>query len=423
LEVPRPTLEVLERTRRGEVIDPADITALVGAWTTGAASDAQMAAWCATAGIRGASYEVAKALAEGLLAGGDRLELASLGPTTDIRSTGGVGDSALIFAASAVAASLGVIVASTGARGLSFTGGILDALEAIPGMRVDVTLEEYVLQARNFGIVIAEPGDRLVPGERRLADLRESTATAEGDTLVAVSAAVRAVSGGSTTVVVEAPGGSGGLLADTQHAAAAADLITRLGADWHRRVHAEATLRAVPLAGAAGPGLEIVAGASVLLGEGDPHLVDRVAALAGRAAEESGVLDTGGADAARAAIADGRALATAERWVEAQGGDPAALSEPDLILTCLLKRELVASHAGSVDHVDAAGIGTAVRWLGGGRLDPDQVLDHAVGVQMLVGPGESVEVGQTLAIVHASDDWLAGRAEELLGDAWVITGA
>jgi thymidine phosphorylase len=51
------------------------------------------------------------------------------------------------------------------------------------------------------------------------------------------------------------------------------------------------------------------------------------------------------------------------------------------------------------------------------------VLDHAVGVQMLVGPGESVEVGQTLAIVHASDDWLAGRAEELLGDAWVITGA
>ena len=109
--------------------------------------------------------------------------------------------------------------------------------------------------------------------------------------------------------------------------------------------------------------------------------------------------------------------------MEAQGGDPAALSEPDLILTCLLKREVVAAHAGSVDHVDAAGIGTAVRWLGGGRLDPDQVLDHAVGVQMLVGPGESVEVGQTLAIVHASDDWLAGRAEELLGDAWVITGA
>lgn len=423
MEVPRPTLEVLERTRRGEVIDPADITALVGAWTTGAASDAQMAAWCATAGLRGASYEVAKALAEALLAGGDRLELASLGPTTDIRSTGGVGDSALIFAASAVAASLGVIVASTGARGLSFTGGILDALEAIPGMRVDVTLEEYVLQMRDFGIVIAEPGDRLVPGERRLADLRESTATAEGDALVAVAAAVRAVSGGSTTVVVEVPGGSGGLLADVEHATTTAALITRLGGDWHRRVNGEATLRSVPIAGVAGPGLEIVAGAAVLQGEGDPDLAIRVAALAGRAAEESGVLERGGVDAARAAMADGRALATAERWVEAQGGDPAALTEPDLILTSLLRREVVASRAGSVDHVDAAGIGTAVRWLGGGRLDPDQVLDHAVGVQMLVGPGDSVEAGQTLAIIHASDDWLAGRAQELLGDAWVLAGS
>ena len=422
MEVPRPTLEILERTRRGESVDPADVVALVNAWRMGAASDAQMSAWCATAGIRGVSQVVASAVATAILAGGDRLELASLGPTADLRSTGGVGDSALVFAASATAAALGVIVASTGTRGLAGVGGILDALDAIPGMQAERSLEQYVLQARDVGIVIAEAGTTLVPAERALADLRESTATADGDLLVAVAAAVRGVSGGAGSLVVEVPGGSGALLVDTDHATAAGELIAALGAQWHRRVAVHPSIRPEPLGGVSGHSLEIGAAAAVLRGEGDAALVARVAEMAGTAAELSGIMQSGGAAAAAAAIADGRALELAERWIEAQGGEPGVLTAPDGLMQASINREVVAPATGELTGVDAGTIGLATRWLGAGRLDPGQVIDPAVGVEMLVRVGDTVTTGQPVAMIHASDDWLAGRAEEMLANAWVITG-
>ena len=415
MQVPRPTLEILERTRRGEAIDPADIAALTNAWSVGSASDAQMSAWCATADLRGVSAEAASSLATVLLGGGDRLELTSLGPTADIRSTGGVGDSALVFAASATAASLGVIIASTGNRGISHTGGILDALEAIPGMRPELTLEEYVLQARNFGIVIAEAGDTLVPGERRLADLRESTATGRGDALVAVSAAVRGISGGAGNLIVGIPGGSGALVPDSEHATIAGDLVCHIAALWHRSVRVFPDERTEPLAGVSGHALEIAAAAAVLRGEGDRALRDRVVQLADAAAEAAGV-----APGAAAAIDDGRALATAERWVEAQGGDPAVLTDSALLVQSLLQHHVVATATGRVEAVDAGVVGLATRWLGAGRLDPDQVIDPAVGVEIAARPGDMVHEGDVLGIVHASDAWLADRAVDMLADAWVI---
>lgn len=422
MQVPRPTLEVLEHTRRGEPVDPAEIAALVNAWSMGSASDAQMSAWCATAGIQGASLDVAVELAAALLAGGDRLELASLGPTADIRSTGGVGDSALVFAASALAASLGVLVASTGTRGLSRTGGILDALEAIPGMRPELSLEEYVRQLREVGVVIAEPGERLVPAERRLADLRESTGTADGDVLVAVAAAARGISGGAANLVVEVPGGAGSLLPDLAHADLAAGLITDLAGRWHRTVRAHAVERDVPLAGVAGHALEIAAGAAVLRGAGDPVLRSRVVALAADAADAAGVSDAALADA-EAALADGRALAQAERWVQAQGGDPAALHDPALLRQPSLRQPIMAASSGVVRAVDAGAVGVAARWLGAGRLDPDQVIDPSVGVEVVARPGDHVQAGDPVCVVHASDEWLARRGVELLVGAWVIEGA
>lgn len=418
MQVPRPTLEILERTRRGEAPDPADVVALANAWGVGAASDAQMSAWCATAGLRGASPEVVSALASTLLGGGDRLELGSLGPTADIRATGGVGDSAAVFAASATAASLGVIVASTGTRGISHTGGILDALEAIPGMRPELTLEEYVLQARNIGVVIAEAGETLVPGERRLADLRESTATSSGGLLVAVSAAVRGVSGGSGHLITLISAGSGALLPDHDHAVITGDLITHVASEWHRGCRAFPVARDTPLAGVAGHALEIAAAAAVLRGEGDPDLRDTVVMLADAAAEAAGVTP-----GAAAALDDGRALATAERWVQAQGGDPAVLTDTALLVQPLLHEDVVATAAGTVTAVDAGLVGLASRWLGAGRLDPDQVVDPAVGVQITARVGDTVAAGDVLGVVHASDAWLADRAVDMLAEAWVIAGA
>lgn len=418
MKVPLPTLEVLERTRRGEPVDPADVAALVNAWTTGAASDAQMAAWCATAGLRGVPYEASLAVVRALLAGGDRLELGRLGPTADIRSAGGVGDSALVIVASCLAAAGGVIVASTGARSIAHVGGVLDAIEAIPGMRSDMGVEQWVLQARDTGIVIAEPGDRLVPEERRMASLRDATATAEGDAMVAIAAAARGISGGAGALAVEIPGGSGALLPDMEHARAACELAEGLAGEWNRVVAAVPSERGVPIGGVAGHVLEVREAFAVLRGEGDAGLADAACALAAAALAAAGA--GGDADAVREMIRDGRGAATAERWVAAQGGDPAVVGHPDLLPQAAIRATVQATGGGIVTGADAGRIGQAARWLGAGRLDPGQVIDPLAGVEVVALPGAPVAEGDVLAIVHGSDQWLVDRGVEMVSEAIVV---
>jgi pyrimidine-nucleoside phosphorylase len=379
-----------------------------------------MAAWCATAGLRGVPYEASLAVVRALLGSGDRLELARLGTTVDIRTTGGVGDSALVVVASCIATAAGVIVASTGTRSIAHVGGVLDAVAAVPGVSSAMSVEEYVVQARDAGMVIAEPGDRLVPDERRLAQLRDATATADGDVVVGVAAAARAISGGAGVIALDVAAGPGGLLPDLDHARVTAELTARLGAEWSRTVVSSPVLRAEPLGGVAGHALEMTAAFDVLRGDGDPALAADAVRLAASALGAAG--HDGGEAECRALLADGHAAAAAERWIAAQGGDPAVVGHPGLMPQARLRRPVVAAHAGEVRGVDAGVVGAAARWLGAGRLDPGQVIDPAVGVEVIARPGAAVAEGDVLFIVHASDDWLAGRAVDMLLASAAITG-
>ena len=100
----------------------------------------------------------------------------------------------------------------------------------------------------------------------------------------------------------------------------------------------------------------------------------------------------------------------AERWVEAQGGDPAVWSEPERLPRAPLELPVTAERDGAVAALDALDVGEAARWLGAGRLHPDQVIDPAVGVQLLAKVGDAAVAGEPLAIVHARDRALGERA-------------
>ena len=96
------------------------------------------------------------------------------------------------------------------------------------------------------------------------------------------------------------------------------------------------------------------------------------------------------------------------------------VGHPGLLPQSRLRVPVIATHAGVVQGVDAGVVGAAARWLGAGRLDPGQVIDPAVGVEVLARPGAVVAQGDVLCIVHASDEWLAGRAVDMLLTAVAI---
>lgn len=415
-------VEVIERRRRGEPIDAESITAFMRAWLDGVADDAQMAAWCMAAALEPARLEEVDALARALVASGDRLDLSSFGVTGDLQSTGAVGDIAPLVALP-LAAALGVPMGVIGSRGVGFTGGLLDKVGAIPGMNTRLALEAFVRQVRDVGCAVIAPGPRLVSAVIRFDALRDATATGSGVAPTLATLMARAIAGGAGVVAVPVPAGPAGAIAGPGEAEEALDLARRIGAPWGRRIHGRVVPADAPLGPCVGTGLEVAEAGRVLTGGGSQAVRDQAVALAAGLAEAAGTAPQGeGADRAARALADGVALATAERWVAGQGGDPGAWSEPERLPVAREHRTITAPHAGRVGAVDPRAVGEAARWAGAGRLHSAQVIDPAAGVELHVAPGADVAAGEPLLTVHAGDAWLADRAREIAATAVIVTG-
>ncbi|MGD9572362.1 MAG: thymidine phosphorylase [Thermoleophilia bacterium] len=418
--VPLAPVEVLERGRRGEPVDAASVEAFARSWLGGDTSDAMMAAWCMCACLRGMQPGHPEALARALVASGERLELASLGAAGDIGTTGAVGDTVPLVAAP-LAASLGVLVATMGGRGVGHVGGIVDKLESIAGFEAEMSLGAFVRQARDVGIVVAAPIDRLVPGDRRLEALRDATGTLPAAGLVAASEMVTRVACGAGAISLLVGCGEGGPLATREEADAAAAAMAAMGEAWGRRVRWTVADVEAPLGRAVGNALEVAEAAAVLRGAGPDDVRQLAVRMAGDLAEAAGVLDAGtGREAAAEALADGSALATAERWVEAQGGDPEVWTDPGALPVAPLRVDVEAPRAGVVARVGARALGETARWLGAGRLHAMQAIDPVAGLEVLVRVGDVVEEGQPLAVIHAREDGAGARARAMAEAAFVI---
>lgn len=415
-------LEVIERTRRGEHADAESVESFVRSWVDRTTPDALMAAWCMAACLVGLGREQVEALTRALIASGDRLELAVLGPTGDVQSTGGVGDTAPIVAAP-LAASLGVRVATMGGRGLGHAAGMIDKLEAIPGYEADLPLARFVRQVRDTGIAVVSQSARLTPAGRRLEALRDATATTPAPGLVAAAVMSRAIAGGAGAVSLEVTHGPGAYLADAAEAEDAAALMAALARPWGRRVGWTLAALEAPQGRAIGNALEVREAAEVLRGGGPGDVRDLAVALAGDLAEAAGVVPEGeGADQAAAALRDGRALAAAENWVEAQGGDPAVWSDPGALPMAPVRIDVTAPVAGRVRATPARALGEVARWLGAGRLHPDQSIDPVAGVELCAAVGDRVGEGDPVAVIHARDEWAGERARAMAAECIVVAG-
>lgn len=411
-------LEVIERTRRDEPVDAASVESFVQSWIDRTSADSLMAAWCMAACLAGLGREQVEALTRTLIASGDRLELASLGPTGDIHSTGGVGDTTPLVAAP-LAASLGVRVATMSGRGLGHTGGTIDKLEAIPGFEADLPLARFVRQVRDVGIAVISPTARLTPADRRLEALRDATGTTPAAGLVAASIMSRTLAGGAGAIALDVTCGHGAHIADAAGAREAAALMAALARPWGRAVRWVVSDMSRPRGRCVGNALEVAEAADVLRGDGPDDVRELAVRLAGDLAEAAGVAPAGqGLEAAATALGDGRALACAERWIEAQNGDPAVWTDPGALPTAPVRIDVPAPADGWVTAIPARGIGEVARWLGAGRLHADQSIDPVAGIELLVTVGDRVGEGDPMAVIHARDDWAGERGRQMVS-GWI----
>jgi pyrimidine-nucleoside phosphorylase len=148
-------VDIIAKKRDGNAITREEIEFFVKGFTNGEIADYQAAAWAMAVYLRGMNEEETTALTLAMAASGEILDLSKIAPRVfDKHSSGGVGDKTTIVVAPLIA-SLGLAVGKMSGRGLGFSGGTLDKLEAIPGFRADLSKDEFVTQLQRHGIVVS----------------------------------------------------------------------------------------------------------------------------------------------------------------------------------------------------------------------------------------------------------------------------
>ncbi|HKP19364.1 MAG TPA: thymidine phosphorylase [Gaiellaceae bacterium] len=401
--------ELIERKRDGHELAADDLRELVLGYTCDEIPDYQMAAFLMAVYFKGLSSAETFALTDAMIASGETIDLgAALGrKCVDKHSTGGVGDKTSI-AVGPIVAACGVPFGKMSGRGLGHTGGTLDKLESIPGYRVELTTDEFVAQVREVGMAIIGQSADLVPADKRLYALRDVTATVDNVSLIAASIMSKKLAGGAEAIVLDVKVGDGAFMKTIDDARALAEAMIELGRRAGREVVCLLTDMDQPLGRAVGNALELREAVATIRGDGPPDFADLVLSSVAHllSLSDLGIDEEEGRRRAAQAVADGTALAAYERWVRAQGGDPAE----DALPAAPVVREVTAPSGGWVERLGAIRVGVAALHLGAGRRTKEDEIDHAVGVVCLKKRGDEVAEGDVLAEVHARDDAPAAEA-------------
>ncbi|MDX6407091.1 MAG: pyrimidine-nucleoside phosphorylase [Gaiellaceae bacterium] len=401
--------ELIRRKRDGERLSTDELSELVLAYARGEVPDYQLAAFCMAVYFRGLDAEETFALTDAMIRSGETIELGrALGrKVVDKHSTGGVGDKTSL-AVGPIVAACGVPFGKMSGRGLGHTGGTLDKLEAIPGFRVELTTEEFLAQVREVGLAIIGQSANLVPADKLLYGLRDVTATVDNVSLIAASIMSKKIAAGADAIVLDVKVGDGAFMKTIEAARELALMMLELGRQAGREVVCVLTDMDQPLGHAVGNALEIRETIATLHGKGPADFTELVLDASAHllALSDLGIDEAEGRARALTAVGDGTALASYERWIAAQGGDPNEAVLP----TAPVVHEVVAPMTGYVRAIGAIDVGMAALRLGAGRQTKDDTIDHAVGVLCLKKRGDSVSAGDLVAEVHARDEVSAAKA-------------
>ncbi|HEY6606318.1 MAG TPA: thymidine phosphorylase, partial [Gaiellaceae bacterium] len=323
--------ELIRRKRDGQRLAPDEISELILGYSRGEIPDYQLAAFCMAVYFRGLNSTETFALTDAMIRSGETIELgAAVGRTVvDKHSTGGVGDKTSL-AVGPIVAACGVPFGKMSGRGLGHTGGTLDKLEAIPGLRVELGTDEFVAQVRDVGIAIIGQSANLVPADKLLYGLRDVTATVDNVSLIAASIMSKKIAAGADAIVLDVKVGDGAFMKSVDDARELAQLMLELGRHAGRKVACVLTDMDQPLGHAVGNALEIRETTATLRGEGPRDFEELVLAESAHllAFSDLDLDQRAGRERAASAIADGSAYAMYERWIGAQGGDPSEAALP-----------------------------------------------------------------------------------------------
>lgn len=415
--------DIIMKKRNGGELTEEEIRFFIEGYTRGEIPDYQVSALMMAIYFQKMTREETAILTMAMAESGDMLDLSEIaGIKVDKHSTGGVGDKTSLALTPMVAA-CGIPVAKMSGRGLGHTGGTIDKLESFAGFSTGLTADKFIAQVNQIGIAIMGQTADLAPADKKLYALRDVTATVDNLSLIASSIMSKKLAAGADAIVLDVKTGSGAFMKAEEDAIALAHEMVRIGNDAGRKTIAVVSDMDQPLGYAVGNALEVKEAIDTLKGNGPEDFVELCLTLG------SCMLIAGGkADSAEIAremllqtLADGSALRKLAEFVEAQGGDKAAVYDTDLLPKASIIRPVNAPQEGYISHITCDEVGIASLMLGGGRETKESEIDLTVGFVLTHKVGDFVAVGEPLAWIHANDEQKAAEAEKRFLAAYSFT--
>ena len=394
--------DIIQKKRDGGVLSDAEIHWVIDGYIKGKIPDYQMSALCMAIYFRGMNLQETTALTFAVRDSGDTLDFSDIkGLRVDKHSTGGVGDKTSLVV-TPIVASLGVKVAKMSGRGLGHTGGTIDKLEAIPGFKTDLPIDEFKKIVNEIGIAIVGQSAELAPADKLLYALRDVTATVDSLPLIVSSIMGKKLAADDDCIVLDVKTGSGSFMKTAEASKNLAQWMVEIGKRAGKRVRALITDMDRPLGYAIGNSLEVVEAIETLKGNGPADLTELCVALAAHIlclAEKGSYIEC--ESMAKQAIENGTGLRMFADMVAAQGGDKEWILHPENFPKAKYSHEVKAEKDGYIIGVDTESYGVASLLLGAGRNTKEDVIDPTAGIMLCKKTGDFVKKGETLAILYS----------------------
>ena len=325
-------------------------------------------------------------------------------PVLDKHSTGGIGDCVSLILAPLLA-SIGVCVPMISGRGLGHTGGTLDKLESIPGVKVMHSEERLVEIIESCGCIIAGANEKIAPADRRLYAVRDVTSTVDSLDLITASILSKKLASGLDGLVLDIKCGSGAFMADLNQATELAKALVKTANEAGCATTALITDMNQPLAPAMGNALEIVEAMRVLSGETVGRLRSITVSLGAEILKAQKIYNniSQATNELERNLNSGAALKKFSEMISLMGGPINFGQDFNRYLpeaTAVI--EVFAPEAGYLAQWDGQSLGNIVVKLGGGRLVETDQVDHAVGFSEIASIGTKLSKGSPILKIHAA---------------------
>ena len=381
-------LDIISNKRDKKELTKEEIEYFVKGYTSGEIADYQAASLIMAIYLNGMTKQETTNLSFAMAHSGEILNLSSLGKIiVDKHSTGGVGDKVSIILLPLVA-SLGIPVAKMSGRGLGFTGGTVDKLESIPGYKTQIDIKTFIKNVKDIGISMIAQTLNLAPADKKLYALRDVTC------------------------------GEGAFMKTKEDAKKLAKEMIEIGKLAGKETRCVITKMDEPLGYSVGNTLEVIEAINCLKAN-MPEDVKQVVLELGN---QMMILSKMGTDEEKNKqrllenIENGKAYNKFLELVKNQGGDISYIEDINKFPKAKYQKKVIANKMGYVNSINALEIGKLACYLGAGRIEKEDNIDHEVGIVLNKKVGNKVEKDDVLAYIYANDKEKLENAQEKLID-------